>query len=429
MNLFNLFDSFKVVAVGSQGLPWWVTLIFFLALGAVLILTYIILVKFPPKKRAEEQPEAKALGIQREKDKKSFKLPFYVVKRMGLPKWVYWCIRVGGILLAFLAAGLTSNMLVPGSFGKFFSEMALGCFDPDDFSTIIELLISFSVILIIAMALTPAFKMKFWNIGAEGQVLVGCLVAAAVAKFMDAEDPVIWVVAALGAMAAGILWSVLPAIFKAFFNTNETLFSLMLNYIAFVIVDMCINIWIKSGTQTFGTLSQGLLPEIFDDSGTIVILFAGIIFAILLFYIKFSKQGYEINVVGESLNTAKYVGINVKKVIIRTMIICGAVCGFLGFLLVCGVEQTLNKDLVGGQGFTGVLIAWLGHFDPLEIALFSFLSAIFDVGSARASTAIGISSIPFKALCTSIFFFFIIACEFFSNYEIKMHKKERKEAK
>lgn len=363
------------------------------------------------------------------RENKKFRLPFYIVKRMGLPKWIYWAIRVGGIILAFLAAGLVSNMLVPGSFGTFFSEMMIGCFDFSDFATIIELLIAFSIILIISMSLVPAFKMKFWNIGAEGQVLIGCLVAGGVAKFMPTgtEDAVIWLVAGGLAILAGVVWAVVPAIFKAFFNTNETLFTLMLNYIAIVLVDMCINIWIKSGTQTFGLLKQGVLPEIFDDSGTLVILAALIIFGALFFYIRYSKQGYEISVVGESVNTAKYVGINVKKVIIRTMIINGAICGLLGFMLVCGVHQTLNKDLVGGQGFTGVMIAWLGHFDPIEIALFSFLSAVFEVGTARASTALSISSIPFKALSTSIFFFFIIACEFFSSYQIKMRKKENKE--
>ena len=368
------------------------------------------------------------------RENKTFRLPFYVVKRMGMPNWLYWCIRVGGIIIAFLAAGIACNFLKPGSFGTFYEQMVLGCFDPEDFATFIDLLISFSVLLIISLALTPAFKMKFWNIGAEGQVLIGSLVAAGISKFMPSStpDPVIWLVAGGAAIVAGIIWSVLPAIFKAFFNTNETLFTLMMNYIAAVLTAMFISIWIKSGTQVFGTLKQGVLPEILENHGFIAIPVALLVFAFFFFYIKYSKQGYEITVVGESLNTARYVGINVKKVIIRTLIITGAVCGLLGFLLSNGISRTVNDALVGGRGFTGVLIAWLGHFEPVEIALFSFLSAIFQEGTNTAATKLGLLSREFSGICTSIFFFSIIACEFFSSYQIKFRHKEKtteKEAK
>lgn len=357
----------------------------------------------------------------------SQKFPFYIVKRMGMPTWQYWLIRVGGILLAFLAAGIAATLLRPGSFGTFYEQLFLGCFDPEDFGTVIDLLISFSIILIISLALVPAFKMKFWNIGAEGQVLVGALAATGIAKFMPGvEDPIIWIVACLGAVAAGIIWSVIPAIFKAFFNTNETLFTLMMNYIAACLVSFFIALWIKDGSQTFGYLKQGLLPEIFDNGGTSVIFVAILVFAALFFYIKFSKQGYEISVVGESLNTARYVGINVKKVVIRTMIITGAICGLLGFFIGCGVSGTLNSNLVGGRGFTGVLIAWLGHFEPLEVALFSFLNAIFERGCATAATKLDITDVQFTGICTGIFFFIIITCEFFSSYQIKKHKAESK---
>jgi hypothetical protein len=123
----------------------------------------------------------------------------------------------------------------------------------------------------------------------------------------------------------------------------------------------------------------------------------------------------------------KKCGINVKKVIIRTMGLSGVICGLLGFMLVCGVHQSFNATLLGGKGFTGVLIAWLGHFEPLEIALFSFLAAIFEQGTSNAASAINMSSAQFSAICTGIFFFIIIACEFFSRYQIKIHHKEKGE--
>ena len=362
-------------------------------------------------------------------EKKKFKWPFYITKKIGLPKWKYWLIRVGGILLAFLVAGITCAILKPGTFGLFYSEMFRGCFDFSDISSVIDLFVEFSLLLLIALALTPAFKMKYWNIGAEGQILIGCLISAWIARFAPSEWPnfLILLCCGIGSVVAGMIWSVIPALFKAFFNTNETLFTLMMNYIAKILSALAISLWIKNGSQSFGVLTQGTFPEIMQNSGTLVIVFAIVAFVMLYFYLKNSIHGYEISVVGESLNTARYVGIDVKKVIIRTMIFTGSLMGFIGFLIVCGVHQSFNDSIVAGKGFTGVLIAWLGHFEPFEIALFSFLSAVFEQGTTTAASAVNMSSHQFSSICTGIFFFIIIACEFFSSYQIKMHKKEKEE--
>ena len=143
----------------------------------------------------------------KDNEKKVRRFPLYVVKRMDLAPWKYWLIRVGGILLAFLMAGITCTIFKPGTFGIFFEEMMVGCFDFSDFSIIIDLLVTFSILLVIAIALTPAFKMKFWNIGAEGQVLVGALAAAGIARFANPNLPnvIIIIFCALGAMAAGVI--------------------------------------------------------------------------------------------------------------------------------------------------------------------------------------------------------------------------------
>ena len=368
------------------------------------------------------------MELSANKEKRRFHFPLYITKKMGLAKWKYWLIRAIGITVAFLAAGITCAILKPGSFGTFYSELIRGCFDFTDISSVIDLLVTFSILILISIALTPAFKMKFWNIGAEGQILVGCLVSAGIAKFAPRDMPniVILLLCAISAIAAGIVWSVIPAIFKAFFNTNETLFTLMLNYIATILSGLAISIWIKNGSQSFGVLSQGIFPDILDNSGTLVIVFAIVIFVVMYFYIKNSKHGYEISVVGESVNTARYIGINVKKVIIRTMILTGAICGLIGFLIVCGVHQSFNDKIVGGQGFTGVLITWLGHFEPLEIILFSFLTAVMEQGTTTVASAVNISSTQFSAICTGIFFFIIIACEFFSSYRIRIHHQDIK---
>ena len=367
--------------------------------------------------------------MEKIKERKAF--PLYVTKRMGLAAWKYWLIRVGGILLAFLLAGIVCAILKPGTFGLFYSELIRGCFDINDFSTVIDLLILFSYLLLVALALTPAFKMKFWNIGAEGQILFGALAAAGIAKFASPDLPnaVVLLIAGAGGMVAGMLWSVVPAIFKAFFNTNETLFTLMLNYVAVVLSAMCIDLWDKSGHKDYGMNDNGVFPEIFGNQGTAIVIFAILVFVFMFFYIKKSKHGYEMTVVGESVSTARYVGINEKVVTIRTMLMTGAIMGLIGFFLVCAVNQSSffaeinGATIVGGKGLTGVLIAWLGHFEPVEIALFSFLSAFMEQGTTTAASnpAINISSTQFANICTGIFFFVIIACEFFSNHQIKRH--------
>ena len=357
------------------------------------------------------------------KKKKGIQFPLYVSKKIGLATRKYWLIRGIGVLLAFLLAGIVCAILKPGSFGLFYKELFRGCFDFTDISTIIDLFVLFSLLLLIALALTPAFKMKFWNIGAEGQILVACLVSAGIAKFAprDLPNAVILLMCFFASVAAGIVWSVIPAIFKAFFNTNETLFTLMMNYIATVLGGLAISIWIKSGSMSFGILKQGIVPEILDNSGTVTILFAAIIFVVMFFYVKKSIHGYEMSVIGESINTARYVGINVKKVVIITMIFTGAIMGIIGFLIVCAINQTFNDAIVGGKGFTGVLIAWLGHFEPVEMVLFSFLAAVMQQGTTTASSAVNMSSHQFSNICTGIFFFVIIGCEFFSNYQIRRH--------
>ena len=359
---------------------------------------------------------------------KRLSFPLYVTKRIGFPKWKYWLIRIGGILLAFIVAGITCTILSPGSFGTFFGELFRGCFDFTDISTIIDLLVTFSILLLIAITLTPAFKMRFWNIGAEGQILMGALAAAGVAKFCPSDMPniVILILALLAAQAASTIWCLIPALFKAFFNTNETLFTLMMNYIATLASTMAISIWIKSGSQSFGLLTQGIFPTILGNSGTLVVIFTVFIFGGMFFYINSSKHGYEVTVIGESVDTARYIGINVPVVTIRNMAIAGALFGTIGFFIVCGIHQSFSDTIVGGKGFTGVLIAWLGHFDPGEIALFSFLAAVMERGTFTAASAINISGAQFSAICTGAFFFIIIACEFFSRYHIHIRHKEKK---
>ena len=362
--------------------------------------------------------------MQLAESKKRFSLPFHVVKKLDISKTKYWIIKVSGILVAFLLAGLICTLLKPGTFTTFYSQMILGCFSLTA-GKINDFLITFALLTLVAFALAPAFKMKFWNIGGEGQILVGCLTTAGIAKFMPASgapDWVIIIVSLVAAVAAGIIWGVIPAICKAFFGTNETLFTLMMNYVAAGLILLFINLWVPNGSQIFGLLERGYLPEIFNFKYLLSTIIAFVLVILVTIYLKKTKHGYELSVVGESVNTARYVGINVKKVTIRTMVLSAGLCGFVGFLFVSGYHHSLNSTLSGGIGFTGVLIAWLGSFEPILMVLYAFLVAVFQRGSINAASYVNMNTDHFSAIVTGMFFLVVIATEFFVNYSIMLKK-------
>ena len=311
--------------------------------------------------------------------------------------------------------------MAPGSFGDFFKYLGVGTFSNK--LQIIRVFQDTAILLLIALALTPAFKMKFWNIGAEGQVLIGALGATIVMKFMAGKMPnVLLIFLCLAfSIAFAIVWAVIPAIFKAFFKTNETLFTLMMNYLAAGLIAYFVFVWVPNGSAVLGIINlnthDGWLPKLFGEDYIINIIIVAVVTVLVFVYLKFSKHGYELTVVGESQNTARYVGINVKKTIIRTLVLSGALCGLTGFLLVNGTSHTLNADLVAGRGFTGILVAWLGHFNPFEMVFTAFLVAFITLGGSYAGDIFRFGTAYSKVLI-GVFFFVFIASEFFLKYKI-----------
>ena len=337
--------------------------------------------------------------------------------------WKRILIKTGFILFAFLVCGILSAIVQPGSFMEFYEYMFNGTFF--NFKTILKLLWETALLFIIAVALTPAFKMKFWNIGAEGQVLMGALGSLIALKFIAPHVPnfLAIIIEILLAVIFSAIWSFIPAFFKAQFNTNETLFTLMMNYIAMGIVSACVIAWSTSGSNALGIVNninkEGWLPFIGDlgNSYIINIIIVIIIATISWAYIKKSQHGYELSVVGGSFNTAKYVGINTKKVIIRTLVLTGAICGVAGFLLVAGSDHTITNTLVAGRGFTAILVAWLGNFSIPLMAIYAFLASFVSIGSSNAAAWIGYSSTISNVL-TGVFFLLIIVSSFFVNFKI-----------
>ena len=202
----------------------------------------------------------------------------------------------------------------------------------------------------------------------------------------------------------------------------------MMNYIAMCIVSYFSYEWsVPKGSGHIGVINDateaGWLPSIGGKAYLCNILVVAALTAFMYIYLKYSKHGYEISVVGESENTAKYIGINVKKVILRTMLLSGALCGIAGFLLVSGTDHTVNRDTAGGRGFTAILVSWLAKFDPLYMILTSLLIVFLQRGAGEISTSFGLND-SFSEIITGIIIFFIIGSEFFVNYQLKFREKE-----
>ena len=289
-----------------------------------------------------------------------------------------------------------------------------------------------SILLIISLALTPAFRMKFWNIGGEGQVMIGGLASAVCMICFKNVFPnaVVIVLMIITSMAAGALWGFIPAFFKAKWNTNETLSTLMMNYIAIQLVAFFIIVWeVPKGSGKIGIINQdtniGWLPEI-GNKYWLTIIVAIVITVFIYIYQKYTKHGYEISVVGESKNTARYVGIKVEKVIIRTMLLSGALCGIAGMLLVGGVNHTITTTIADGQGFTAVMVSWLAKFNPITMVATSFLIVFMDRGASEIYTAFGLNQ-SFADILTGVLLFCIIGCEFFIRYKLSFRKKGKEE--
>lgn len=357
---------------------------------------------------------------------------FHIAKRGTLPWYISAVIRGCAILLALIVCALVTMFMTGENPISIYGTIFHGAF-----GTVRKTWVTFqnlAVLLGISLAVTPAFKMRFWNIGAEGQVLIGCLATAACMICLGDKLPngLLILIMIVAAIAAGALWGFLPAFFKARWNTNETLFTLMMNYIATQLAAYYIIVWeVPKGAGKIGIINQntnaGWLPQIAGKQYLLTILVVAVMTVLTYIYLKYSKHGYEIAVVGESQRTASYAGIKVERVIIRTMVLSGAMCGLMGLLLTAGTDHTLTTTIVGGRGFTAVMVSWMAKFNPIMMIFTSLLLVVLSRGASEISSVFGLNH-SFADILTGIILFFIIGSEFFINYKVSLRKAGKKEA-
>ncbi|WP_177921081.1 ABC transporter permease [uncultured Eubacterium sp.] len=358
---------------------------------------------------------------------------FHIVKRDSMPKLNSFLIRICSILFALIFCGILTMVLTGENPISVYVTMFEGAFGST--RKFWKLMQSLAMLLCVSLALTPAFKMRFWNIGGEGQVLIGGLATTACMILLGDKVPngLLILIMVVASVLAGAIWALIPAIFKAKFNTNETLFTLMMNYVGIQLVSYFCMYWENpKGAGKIGIINRateaGWFPTIGGQNYLLNIIIVAIITVAMYIYLKYSKHGYEIAVVGESENTARYIGINVNKVILRTMALSGAVCGIAGLLLVGGTDHTISTSTADGRGFTAIMVSWLGKFNPIYMIFTSLLLVFLDAGADQISMIFGLNQ-SFSEIITGIILFFIIGSEFFINYQLKFRKRENKEVK
>ena len=353
----------------------------------------------------------------------------HIVKRPEISLKQATAIRGCAIVLSILVCGLVTFLFTGDDAVSVFKTIWEGSFASERRFWV--LLQNVSILLIISLAMAPAFRMRFWNIGGEGQVMIGVLATSSCMIMLGGKIPnaLLIIIEIVAAVAAAAIWAAIPAFFKSKWNTNETLFTLMMNYVATQLVAYFIIKWESPrGSGKIGIINQstqyGWLPQIGEYKYLLTVLVAAALTVILYIYMNKSKHGYELAVVGESERTARYIGIKVGRVFIRTMLLSGAICGIAGLLMVGSTDHTMTTTLAGGRGFTAVMVAWMAKFNPLGMIFTSFLLAFLGKGAGEFATKFGLNQ-SFSDILSSIIIFFLIGCEFFIQYRIVFRKEAK----
>lgn len=345
---------------------------------------------------------------------------FHIAKRDTLPWYKSFAIRGCAILLALVVCAVVTMLLTGENPVNIFATIFKGAFGSARKSWVTFQ--NLAVLLGISLAVTPAFKMRFWNIGAEGQIGVGAIAASYVALYHDDMPRVLLllVMAAVGFIAGG-LYGAIPAYFKAKFGTNETLFTLMLNYVAFYTIQaLAQGAWKDPAGMGFPKIarfsSQAQLPMVFGvHIGWIVAL---ALVALVYWYLRCTKQGYELTVVGENENTARYAGMNVKKIVVRTMFLSAGLAGLAGMLQASGADKTLTESVANNVGFTAITVAWLANLNPLAMMVVTVLFCILTKGSDTIQSLYNIAPAAAEVF-QGIILFFVLGSEFFIRYRLR----------
>lgn len=346
------------------------------------------------------------------------------IKRANISGTKNAAIRISAIISALIVSSLFIYISTGNNPLEVYLRMLEGSFGSG--YRFNEVIVKSIPLIITSLGIAAAFKMKFWNIGGEGQICMGAFASSIIAYSFPNLSPVMLLplMAAAGA-AGGGLFALIPAFFKARWKTNETIVTLMLNYVALKFITyLQFGPWRDPKAIGFPKIANfsdnAVLPKILGiHAGWVIAL---ILVIVMYVFMKHSKLGYEIAVIGESENTARYAGMNIKKTIITVMIISGGLCGLTGMIQASAVSSNLSIDVSGGMGYTAIITTWLSGLSAPLIALVSFLFAALLQGGAYIQTALNIPS-SIAQMLQGIMLFFILGSEFFIQFRVISKKK------
>lgn len=281
-------------------------------------------------------------------------------------------------------------------------------------------------LIIASLGILVAFKMRFWNIGGEGQIMMGAFAASFVALNFGGIPRILLIpLMIVAAMAAGGFWALIPAFFKAKMGTNETIFTLMMNYIAIKFVTyLQYGPWMDPDASGFPKIApfgkNAILPTLFGVH--IGWIFALVLVAAIYYFINYTKKGYEITVVGESIETARYAGMNISAIIMTAMFLSGGLCGLVGMIQASAIEKTLVAGISANYGFTAIITAWLSRLNAIAVLFVCLAFAVLLQGAAFIQIAMNVPA-SVADIVQGVILFFVLASEFFIQYRVGFNRK------
>ena len=346
----------------------------------------------------------------------------HLSKREDMPSGKRWLVRIAAIFLSLVVCAGFIFMIIKMNPVEVYEGIVEGAVGTSRrfWVTARDAL----TLLCVAVAVTPAFKMKFWNIGAEGQYAMGAIFGGAFVLY----GPEIrgiggGIILAVMCFLGGAFWALLCAIPKAYWNVNESITTLMLNYIALIILSyLVLGPWKMPGQNVGQTkrIPVGLeIPEINGISAGIIL---GIVAAVVIFLAyKYTTDGYQLSVIRSSQNSARYAGINIKRNIILALVISGGLAGLAGYVQYAGVSHRIMEQMPNNAGYTGIVIAYLSRLNPLVIVIVSILFA----GLQNSSATVQIMGVPTQiaTMIQGAVMIFVIAGDFFQRYKIVVNKE------
>lgn len=343
-----------------------------------------------------------------------------IEKRFDTPKWMSLAIPVSAVILALLVGGAFISMLGVSPL-KAYTEMLRGALgDTYGFS---ETLVKAIPLTLAGEAVALAFGMMIWNIGAEGQLVIGALATAAVVRYIPVDNwPVMFILMFLGAAIAGGLWAAFAGFLKARWNVNEIITTLMMNYIAVLGIDYFIyGPWRDPASLGFPMTASfpdaARLPQFFGTRVHLGILIA-VLFAVLLRIImRWSQWGFEIRVTGANPRGARYAGIKTLRNVLLVMFFSGAVAGVAGMCEVAGLQGRLQPGFSVGYGYTAIIVAWLARLNPLGIIVVAFMLGVLLVGGDTLQIVMHLPLSSVQVL-QGLILFFVLGGEFFLRYRV-----------